>query len=87
MVAGGGRGASSRGGLHAAGAPLLEPFAGPSSILVLEGEAHLRQRRLMLPPFHGERMRALQPLVAELAEREVGAGGAARCARWSACRR
>lgn len=60
------------GGLHAAGAPLLEPFAGPSSILVLEGEAHLRQRRLMLPPFHGERMRALQPLVAELAEREVG---------------
>ena len=59
------------GGLHAAGAPLLEPFAGPSSILVLEGEAHLRQRRLMLSPFHGERMRALQPLVASLAEREV----------------
>ena len=59
------------GGLHAAGAPLVEPFAGPNSILVLEGDAHLRQRRLLLPPFHGDRMRALQPLVAELAAREV----------------
>jgi cytochrome P450 len=57
--------------LRASGAPLLEPFAGPTSILVLEGEAHLRQRRLMLPPFHGERMRALQPMVAELAAAEV----------------
>ena len=59
------------GGLRAAGAPLLAPFAGPTSILVLEGEQHLRQRRLMLPPFHGERMRALQPMVAALAEAEV----------------
>lgn len=59
------------GDMRAGGAPLLEPFAGPSSILVLEGEAHLRQRRLVLPPFHGERMRALEPLVAGLAAREV----------------
>jgi hypothetical protein len=59
------------GGLQAGGAPLLRPFAGPTSILVLEGEEHLRQRRLLLPPFHGDRMRALQPMVAALAEAEV----------------
>jgi len=59
------------GGLRAAGSRLLEPFAGPTSILVLEDEAHLAQRRAMLPPFHGDRMRALVPLVAELAEAEV----------------
>lgn len=51
---------------------LLEPFAGLNSILVLDGEAHLHQRRLMLPPFHGERMRALRPLVARLTREELG---------------
>ena len=48
----------------------LRPFAGPHSILLLDGEEHLRERRLMAAPFHGERMRALAPLVAELARRE-----------------
>src|SRR5688572_22526665 len=36
---------------------ILEPVVGESSILTLDGKAHLRQRKLMLPPFHGERMR------------------------------
>ncbi|HEY2635939.1 MAG TPA: cytochrome P450, partial [Solirubrobacteraceae bacterium] len=52
---------------------LLRPFAGAHSILVLDGPEHLRERRLLQTPFHGERMRALRPAVAELAEREVGA--------------
>src|SRR3954465_13460833 len=50
---------------------ILEPFAGPTSILLLDGAEHLRQRRLMLAPFHGDRMRAYRPLVAELAAREL----------------
>jgi cytochrome P450 len=50
----------------------LRPFAGPHSILVLDGEEHLRERRLIQTPFHGERMRAFAPAVAELAERELG---------------
>jgi cytochrome P450 family 135 len=50
---------------------ILEPFAGPSSILLLDGPEHLRQRRLMLPPFHGERVQAYRRVVAELAEAEV----------------
>ena len=49
----------------------LRPFAGPDSILVLDGEEHLRERRLIQTPFHGERMRAFQPLVAQLARDEV----------------
>jgi cytochrome P450 family 135 len=49
----------------------LEPFVGSRSILLLDGAEHLRQRRLILPPLHGETMRAQAPLVAELAEREL----------------
>jgi cytochrome P450 family 135 len=49
----------------------LEPFVGSRSILLLDGPEHLRQRRLILPPLHGETMRAQAPLVAELAEREI----------------
>ena len=35
----------------------LRPIMGPRSVLLLEGAEHLSRRRLMLPPFHGERMR------------------------------
>jgi cytochrome P450 len=49
----------------------LRPFAGPHSILVLDGEEHLRERRLIQTPFHGERMRAFRPAVAELSRREL----------------
>jgi cytochrome P450 len=50
----------------------LRPFAGPHSILVLDGEEHMRERRLIQTPFHGERMRSFQPVVAELARAELG---------------
>jgi cytochrome P450 len=50
----------------------LRPFAGPNSILLLDGEQHLRERRMLQRPFHGERMRAFAPMVAELARRELG---------------
>jgi cytochrome P450 family 135 len=50
----------------------LRPFAGQHSILVLDGEEHLRERRLIQTPFHGERMRAFRPAVAELARSELG---------------
>jgi cytochrome P450 len=49
----------------------LRPFAGEDSILLLDGDPHLRERRLMTAPFHGERMRALGPVVAELARAEL----------------
>ncbi|HEV7734734.1 MAG TPA: cytochrome P450 [Candidatus Binatia bacterium] len=37
---------------------ILEPVLGTHSLLLLDGAQHLRERRLMLPPFHGERMQA-----------------------------
>lgn len=49
----------------------LRPFAGEHSILLLDGEPHLRERRLMTAPFHGQRMRALAPMIAELARAEL----------------
>src|SRR3954453_18048233 len=42
----------------------LRPFAGEHSILLLDGEAHMRERRLLQAPFHGERMRAFAAMVA-----------------------
>ena len=50
---------------------LLEPVLGRRSLLLLEGDEHLRSRRLMLPPFHGERMRAYERVMAQAADREV----------------
>jgi cytochrome P450 len=49
----------------------LEPVVGPRSILLLEGEEHLARRKLMLPPFHGERMRAYGELIEEAVTREI----------------
>ena len=49
----------------------LLPIMGPSSILLLEGREHLSRRKLMLPPFHGERMRAYEDTVREVALREI----------------
>ena len=45
--------------LHAGEAKaILRSVLGEQSLLLLDGERHLRERRLMLPPFHGDRMRA-----------------------------
>jgi cytochrome P450 len=60
--------------LHAgAGNVILKPLLGSRSVLLLDGAEHLRQRRLMLPPFHGERMRAYGEAMTEVAERHVSA--------------
>jgi cytochrome P450 len=54
------------------GARILEPVVGAHSVILLDESAHLSQRKLMLPAFHGEKMEALSDLVAEVTEREVG---------------
>jgi cytochrome P450 len=53
------------------GARILEPVVGPNSVILLDEEPHLEQRKLLLPAFHGERMQRLAGLMSELAEREV----------------
>jgi len=49
----------------------LLPVMGPGSVLLLEGREHLARRKLMLPSFHGERMRSYEATVREVAEREI----------------
>src|SRR5689334_17786757 len=42
---------------------VLGPALGMRSVVLLDGEEHLRQRRLMLPPFHGQRMREYEEVM------------------------
>ena len=66
----------------------LRPIMGARSVLLLEGAEHMARRRVMLPPFHGDRMRAYEPIVRETTRREIARGRATRrspCIR--ACRR
>jgi cytochrome P450 family 110 len=44
---------------------------GENSLLVLDGERHQRQRKLLMPPFHGERMRAYGSLIAEITRKAM----------------
>ncbi|HVE68392.1 MAG TPA: cytochrome P450 [Solirubrobacteraceae bacterium] len=53
------------------GARILEPVVGSKSVILLDEGAHLEQRKLMLPAFHGERMEALTGLLEAVTEREV----------------
>ena len=50
---------------------ILEPVLGPSSVLVLDGPQHLRQRRLLLPPFQGSRVAGFRSIIVDAANREV----------------
>jgi cytochrome P450 len=53
------------------GARVLEPMVGRHSVILLDEAAHLEQRKLLLPAFHGEKMLALTDLMEELAAREL----------------
>jgi cytochrome P450 family 135 len=58
--------------LHAGEANrILLPVLGPSSVLLLDDGPHLRQRKLMLPAFHGERMQRYGKLMSSVAAEEI----------------
>ncbi|MBV9213832.1 MAG: cytochrome P450 [Actinobacteria bacterium] len=50
---------------------LLGPVLGERSVLLLDGAEHLRQRRLMLPAFHGQRLRSYERIMREATDREI----------------
>lgn len=50
---------------------ILEPLLGSRSVLLLDGPEHLRQRKLMLPSFHGERMQRYGAVMTAVTEDEV----------------
>jgi cytochrome P450 len=53
------------------GAIVLEPVVGKHSLILLDEDVHLEQRKLMLPAFHGERMKRLTGVMTEVTEQEV----------------
>src|SRR5580658_6414189 len=58
--------------LHAGeGNRVLLPILGPNSVLLLDDDQHLSQRKLLLPPFHGKRMQRYGELMGELAAQEI----------------
>jgi cytochrome P450 len=54
-----------------ANATVLEPALGPHSVLTLDDEPHMRQRKLLLPPFHGDRVSHYGELIVEMTRREM----------------
>ncbi len=50
------------------GNKFLQPLLGDYSLLLLDGTPHQRQRKLLMPPFHGERMQAYGELICNIAE-------------------
>lgn len=46
-------------------------LVGENSLLMLDGLAHQRQRRLLMPPFHGERMRAYGQLICDITQEAI----------------
>ncbi|HEX4837216.1 MAG TPA: cytochrome P450, partial [Solirubrobacteraceae bacterium] len=51
----------------------LGPLIGPNSVLTSIGERHMRQRKLLLPRFHGDAIERYTETIAEVAEREIDA--------------
>ena len=54
-----------------ANATVLEPALGPNSVLTLDDGPHMRQRKLLLPPFHGERIQRYGELIVEMTRQEM----------------
>jgi cytochrome P450 len=55
----------------AAGNSPVRPVMGPHSVIVLTGAEHMRQRKLLLPPFHGERMREYAEVIVAAVRRDM----------------
>ncbi len=53
------------------GYELLRPLLGDHSVVVLDGEDHLRERRRLLPSFHGQAVRRHEQAIAELTREQV----------------
>src|SRR3954452_9948940 len=50
---------------------VLGPLLGSRSVLLLDGAEHLRQRKLLLPPFHGRRLEAHEAVMRDAADAQI----------------
>src|SRR6476469_10314399 len=57
--------------LAGSGNEILRPVLGDHSVLLLDRTEHMRERKLILPAFHGERMQRYGELMREIAEAEI----------------
>jgi cytochrome P450 len=49
----------------------LRPIVGPNSVLTAVGPRHMRQRKLLLPAFHGDAIAQYQQMIRDIADREI----------------
>lgn len=47
---------------------VLEPWVGSNSLILLDGRSHQRQRKLLTPPFHGDRMKSYGQIIYSITE-------------------
>jgi len=52
---------------------VLRPWVGDKSLLLLDGRSHQRQRKLLTPPFHGDRMKSYGEMICNITERVISA--------------
>lgn len=57
--------------LHAGSRSPLRKVLGDNSLLGIDEDHHMEQRKLLLPPFKGQRMMAYEPLIEEIASAEI----------------
>jgi cytochrome P450 family 110 len=50
---------------------ILKPLVGQHSVLVLDGAPHAQHRKLLMPPFHGERMQAYGEVMRDITDRAI----------------
>ncbi len=51
---------------------LVEPLLGPGSLIMINGDRHRHERRLLMPPFHGQRIRTYGPIIQQATLDEIG---------------
>ena len=52
---------------------VFKPLVGPNSIVLLDGARHKRERKLLMPPFHGEHIRLYGDIMCEITDRSIDA--------------
>lgn len=57
------------------GNDILLPLVGANSLILLDGDRHQRQQRLLMPPFHGDRMRTYGQLICDITEQVMNCWG------------
>ncbi|MBW4565106.1 MAG: cytochrome P450 [Mojavia pulchra JT2-VF2] len=50
---------------------VFEPMLGKNSVITVSGEVHRRQRQLLMPPFHGDRMRTYGQVINDVTEQVI----------------